>query len=304
MGQKVNPNGLRIGISRPWTGQWYADRKKFAETLKQDIDIRRYLEPRVKEAGLSRIDIQRTEKKVIINVFVAKPGLVVNKLDNTVAAKKEEAKPEEAKAEATEQPAEEKKPVADKKAEKKPESIREGLQRIINGKVTPKQRKTAKPTDVEIKINLIEVKNPDFDANLVAQDIAKQIENRASFRMVQKKAIQRVMRAGAKGIKTATSGRLNGAEIARTEVYKDGALGLETLSANIDYALAEAHTIYGVIGVKVWIARPEGFTEEKSVEKSADRKFGGRGNRRPQGDRRPRANGNKPVAPTAPKKGE
>lgn len=270
MGQKVNPNGLRIGISRPWSGQWYADRKKFAETLKQDIDIRRFLEPKLKEAGLSRIDIQRAKALTIICV-VQRPGLVLGQDGANVAA------------------------------------LKEGLEKIVNGKFTKKQRETKKPGDTEIQLTLVEVKNPDFDAALVAQSIATQIEQRASFRMVQKKAIQRVMRAGAKGIKTATSGRLNGAEIARTEEYKEGALGLETLSANIDYALAEAHTIYGVIGVKVWIARPDGFTEDKAMERNTERKFTGRGPRRPAGDRKP---GNRPVsaarpvAPVAPKKGE
>ncbi len=268
MGQKVNPNGLRIGISRPWTGQWYADRKKFAETLKQDIDIRRYLEPRLKDAGLSRIDIKRT-KSLIITCFVQFPGKVTGQDGSNIKA------------------------------------LENGLQGIINGKITKKQLATKNPSDVDIKLTLVDVKNPDFDAALVAQSIATQIEQRASFRMVQKKAIKRVMDAGAKGIKTQTSGRLNGAEISRSESYRDGSLGLETLSANIDYALAEAHTMYGVIGVKVWIARPDGFTEEKSVQRQAERRgFNRRGDRRPnQGERRPRSNQGRPVAP-APKKGE
>ena len=245
MGQKVNPNGLRIGISRPWSGQWYADRKRFADTLKEDIDIRRYLTPRLKEAGLSRIDIQRTKALTVICV-VQKPGVVIGQDGKNLT------------------------------------ELKNGLERIVNGKVTPKQLATKNPTDTDIKISIVEVKNPDFDAQLVAQSIASQIEQRASFRMVQKKAIQRVMRAGAKGIKTQTAGRLNGAEISRAEAYRDGALGLETLSANIDYALAEAHTIYGVIGVKVWIARPDNFTEDKAMERQPERRpFRGNGPRRP-----------------------
>lgn len=275
MGQKVNPNGLRIGISRPWSGQWYADRKKFAETLKQDIDIRRFLEPRLKEAGLSRIDIQRTKVLTVICV-VQKPGVVIGQDGTNMTL------------------------------------LKNGLERIVNGKVTKKQLATKLPTDTEINISVVEVKNPDFDANLVAQSIASQIENRASFRMVQKKAIQRVMRAGAKGIKTQTAGRLNGAEISRAEYYRDGALGLETLSANIDYALCEAHTIYGVIGVKVWIARPDNFTEEKSVERSLERRPFRGGNRRPQDNNRSggRQGGSSSRSPrpqggaSAPRKGE
>ena len=269
MGQKVNPNGLRIGISRPWTGRWYADRKVFADTLKQDIDIRRFLEPLLKNGGLSRIDIERA-KGITITAHVQNPGLILGQ-DG-----------------------------------KNKQVIDDGLQKLINGKFTKKQLATKNPTDIPVKLVLVEVKNPDFDAALVARSIADQIENRASFRMVQKKAIQRVRKAGAKGIKTQTSGRLNCAEIHRTEMYKEGALGLETLSANIDYALAEAHTMYGVIGVKVWIARPDNFDEDKAMENNPDRKGGFRGNRRPgQGDRR---GFNRPqqgrTAPVAPKKGE
>ncbi len=282
MGQKVNPNALRIGITRNWSGQWYADRKKFAGLLKQDIQIRRYLEPLLKDAGLSRIDIQRTKSLTIV-CFVQRPGLVIGQ---------DGAKLTE---------------------------IKNGLEKLINHKVTKKQLTEKNKDDVDIKISIVEVQNPDFDANLVAQSIASQIEQRASYRMAQKKAIQRVMRAGAQGIKTQTGGRLNGAEISRDEFYKEGALGLMTLNNNIDYALAEAHTIYGKIGVKVWIARPKGFAEDKPSEKAPDRRFGGHGGfgfRRNNGF----ANGNRPsynngqgnghaavkpaVVPSAEKKGE
>jgi len=241
MGQKVNPNGLRIGISRPWSSTWYSDRKQFAKLLKQDIEIRNYLEPKLKDAGLSRIDIQRTKSLTIV-IFVQRPGVVLGQDGSRL------------------------------------NELKVGLEKIVNGKVTKKQRENRRKSDVDIKISLVEVMNPDLDASLVAQSIASQLEGRASFRSVQKKAIQRVMRAGAKGVKTATGGRLNGAEIARSEEYKDGALGLETLSNNIDYALAEAHTIYGVIGVKVWIARPDNFKEDVASERPA-RKFNNSGDR-------------------------
>lgn len=254
MGQKVNPNGLRIGISRPWSGQWYADRKTFAKLLKQDIEIRKYLEPKLKEAGLSRIDIQRTKVLTIV-CFVQKPGIVIGQ---------DGAKLNE---------------------------LKNGLEKIVNGKFTKKQLENKRKGDVDIKISIVEVLNPDLDANLVAQSIATQIEQRASFRTVQKKAIQRVMRAGAKGVKTQTGGRLNGAEIARAEEYKEGALGLETLFNNIDYACVEAHTIYGVIGVKVWIARPDGFKEDVASERPNNKYSNRGGNRR--GGFNPNFKGNK-----------
>lgn len=251
MGQKVNPNGLRIGINRGWSSQWYAEKGAFAKNIKQDNAIRKFLtNPKtpvgqtIKNAGLSRIDIARTNS-LLINIYVMKPGIVIGQDGANMVI------------------------------------IKNGLEKIVNGKFTKKQLdpKNKKAEDVDIKIAIIEVKNPDLDATLVARSIADQIEQRASFRTVQKKAIQRVMRAGAKGIKTSTGGRLNGAEIARTESYREGPLGLMTLSQNVDYALAEAHTIYGVIGVKVWIARPDGFREDVACQKSGrDDK---RGPRRP-----------------------
>lgn len=280
MGQKVNPNGLRIGINRGWSSQWYAEKGNYAKNIKQDNDIRHFLtNPKtkvgqnIKNAGLSRIDIYRANA-LTIAIYVMKPGIVLGQDGANVG------------------------------------EIKNGLEKIINGKFTKKQLdpKNRKASDTEIKLSIVEVKNPDLDATLVARSIADQIEQRASFRMVQKKAIQRVMRAGANGIKTATGGRLNGAEIARTESYREGPLGLMTLSQDIDYSLAEAHTIYGVIGCKVWIARPAGFKEDVASEKQQrdDR----RGPRRPfvrprptqQGQARPQA---KPApVPTADKKGE
>lgn len=288
MGQKVNPNGLRIGISRGWSSQWYAEKGAFAENLKQDNAIRKFLtdpkgdpeDPKhtvsnaIKAAGLSRIDIHRANA-LTVAIYVMKPGIVLGQDGANVAL------------------------------------IKKGLEKIVNGKFTKKQRdpKNKKPGDVEIKLSIVEVKNPDLDATLVARSIADQIEQRASFRLVQKKAIQRVMRAGAKGIKTATGGRLNGAEIARTESYREGPLGLMTLSQDIDYASAEAHTIYGVIGVKVWIARPAGFREDVASEKRMDDRRGPRRpfvrGARPQGQGQGRPQGGRPApVPTPDKKGE
>lgn len=207
MGQKVNPVGMRVGVIRDWDSKWYANDKEFAGFLHEDIQVRKYLESELKDAGLSRAEIKRVKEKVEINLNVAKPGFVVGQDGKRV------------------------------------EEISKQVKKLCHNK--------------EVKVNVIEVKNPDLDARLVAQNIAAQLEARASFRTVQKKAIQRVMKAGAKGIKTAVSGRLAGADIARSEGYSEGVVPLHTLRADIDYATAEAHTTYGRLGVKVWICRGE-----------------------------------------------
>lgn len=212
MGQKVNPNGLRFGIFRNWNSRWFADEKNYAAFLKEDLLIRETIKPILKDAMLSRIEIERinTFEKgytVVVSVFVARPGVVIGQNGEKIKA------------------------------------------------LTAKLEKLVKSGT--LRLSVVEIKNPDLDATLVAQDIARQLENRASFRAVQKKTIQRVRRAGAKGCKTLISGRLNGAEIARSEGYKEGIVPLHTLRSDIDYAHAEAHTTYGRLGVKVWICRGE-----------------------------------------------
>ncbi len=251
MGQKVNPNGLRLGINRDWNSHWYADKKHFASYLKEDIDIRRYLEPKLDkaDAGLSHIDIERVKNDITITIHVSHPAIVIGQDSANI------------------------------------KSIKANLVKML------------KKNPDNIKIAIVEVKNPDLDAVLVAKDIAKQIEQRASFRVVQKKAIQRVMRAGAKGCKTMSKGRLGGAEIARYEEYRDGVLSLHTLRQPIDYAHVDAHTTYGVIGIKVWIALPENYKELREKRPETNRFGRGRFNR----DRRPN-NGprtNRPAAPAA-----
>ena len=209
MGQKVNPNGMRVGINRAWNSNWFANKQDFATFLHEDIKIRKYLTAELKKALLSHVDIERvrTEKGnlVTVTVFVALPGVVIGQ---------DGAKVNE---------------------------VKKQLAKIVKGS--------------ELKISVVEVKQPDLDANLVAQSIAKQLEDRASFRSVQKKAIQKVMRAGAKGCKTMVSGRLAGADIARSEGYHEGIIPLHTLRSDIDYALAEAATTYGRLGCKVRICR-------------------------------------------------
>ncbi len=205
MGQKVHPIGLRVGIIRDWDSKWFGG-KDYADLLHEDIKIREYLQDRLKDAALSRVEIERAANRVNVSIYTAKPGMVIGKGGKEV------------------------------------EAIRLEL---------------AKQTGKKVHININEVKNPELDATLVAENIAQQLERRISFRRAMKQAIQRTLRAGAKGIRTQVSGRLDGKDIARTEGYNEGTVPLHTLRADIDYGLAEAHTTYGRIGVKVWIYRGE-----------------------------------------------
>ena len=205
MGQKVHPNGLRVGIIRDWESKWYAE-KDYATFLHEDIKIREFIEKRLIEASVSKIEIERAAKRVNVSIHTAKPGMVIGKGGTEV------------------------------------EVLRKQLNDI---------------TGKRVHINIIEIKRADLDAKLVAESIARQLETRVSYRRAQKQAIQRTMRSGAKGIKTQVSGRLGGADIARSEHYSEGTVPLHTLRADIDYAHAEADTTFGKLGVKVWIYRGE-----------------------------------------------
>ena len=200
MGQKVHPNGIRVGVIKDWNSKWYADSKNFADYLVEDHKIREYVKKKLFISGISKIEIERTAKFVKVNVFTAKPGLVIGKGGNLSEALKAE------------------------------------LEKMINK---------------EVNLNIVEVKNIDTDAQLVAESIANQLERRISFRRAMKQSMQKAMKAGALGIKTAVSGRLGGADMARTEFYKEGTIPLQTLRADIDYGFYEADTTYGKIGVKV-----------------------------------------------------
>jgi small subunit ribosomal protein S3 len=213
MGQKVSPIGLRIGINKGWESNWYAEGKTFAENLKNDYKIRKYLEKRLKDAAVSNILIERSAGKTEIIINTAKPGVVIGHGGDEI------------------------------------EKLRKELSKI---------------SKEDIHISIKEIKNPNMVAALVAENIAHQIENRVSFRVAQKKAIRNVMKSGAKGIKTQVSGRLNGAEIARSEHYTEGTIPLHTLRADVDYAHKEANTTYGKIGVKVWIYKGEILPEKKN----------------------------------------
>jgi len=215
MGQKVHPNGMRVGVIRDWNSKWYADSKDFGDNLVEDHKIRKYVKSKLFVSGISKIEIERTAKFVKVNVYTAKPGLVIGKGGNLADILKNE------------------------------------LQAMI-GK--------------DVNLNIVEVKNIDTDAQLVAESIANQLERRISFRRAMKQSMQKAMKAGALGIKTAVSGRLAGADMARTEFYKDGTIPLQTLRADIDYGFYEANTTYGKIGVKVWIYKGEVLPEKKPVK--------------------------------------
>ena len=205
MGQKTNPIGFRLGIVKSWNSSWF-DEKGFAEKLEEDLRLRKYIRNRLSKAAVSKIEIERTAKKVILTIHTARPGIVIGKKGSEV------------------------------------DHLREELRDLTNK---------------EVQININEIKKPELDAYLVAENVARQLEGKVSFRRAMKKAIQSSIRLGAEGIKIMCSGRLGGAEMARTEQYKDGRIPLHTLRADIDYASLTAQTTYGSIGVKVWIFNGE-----------------------------------------------
>ena len=219
MGQKVHPNGMRVGVIRDWNSKWYADSKNFSDYLVEDHKIREYVKKKLFISGISKIEIERTAKFVKVNVYTAKPGLVIGKGGNYSEALKAE------------------------------------LEKMIKK---------------EVNLNIIEVKNIDIDAQLVAENIANQLEKRISFRRAMKQCMQKALKAGALGIKTAVSGRLGGADMARTAFYKEGTIPLQTLRADIDYGFYEADTTYGKIGVKVWIYKGEILPAKKEAKGGND----------------------------------
>lgn len=216
MGQKVNPHGLRVGVIKDWDAKWYADKKNFADNLVEDDKIRKFVKKELFSAGISKVEIERTAKRVKLNIHTAKPGVVIGKGGAGI------------------------------------EALKAKLTKFISGK--------------NVLINIVEVKNAEADAQLMAENIAAQLEKRVSFRRAMKQTIQRAMKHGVKGVKTSCSGRLGGAEMARTEQYHEGTIPLQTLRADIEYGFAEADTTYGKIGVKVWVYNGE-VLPTKKVEK-------------------------------------
>jgi small subunit ribosomal protein S3 len=217
MGQKVNPIGIRLGITRDWTSKWYASTRNFPAHVYTDHVVREYLRKRLAEASISRIQIERAARKVNITIHTARPGIVIGKKGEDI------------------------------------EKLRGQVAKMMKMPVT------------DVRINIAEIRKPELDALLVAEGIAQQLERRVMFRRAMKRAVTNTMRIGALGIKVRVSGRLNGAEIARTEWYREGRIPLHTFRADIDYGLAEAKTTYGVIGVKVWIFKGEVFSQQEQA---------------------------------------
>ncbi|MCR4716571.1 MAG: 30S ribosomal protein S3 [Lachnospiraceae bacterium] len=219
MGQKVNPHGLRVGVIKDWDSRWYA-KKDFADNLVEDNKIRKYLLKQLKDAGVSKVEIERTTKRIKVIVYTAKPGAVIGKNGESINKTKDDV-----------------------------------------------QKMTGKKLNIEVK----EIKKPDLDAQLVAENIAQQLENRVGFRRAMKGAMRNTMKEGAMGIKTCASGRLGGADMARTEFYSEGTIPLQTLRADINYGFAEADTTYGKVGVKTWIYLGEVLPSKSNKKEGRDK---------------------------------
>ncbi len=205
MGQKTHPIGFRLSVNKGWNSTWFAEKNKFSDALQEDVNIRKYISYRLPNAGISRVEINRTSKKVSVTIHTARPGIVIGRGGEEVNKLKKE------------------------------------LRQLTNKK--------------DAQINISEVKRPELNASLVGSNICQQLKKKISYRRVVSKAIQATMRMGANGIRINIAGRLGGVEIARSEKYSDGSVPLHTLRADIDYALSEAQTAYGIIGVKVWICK-------------------------------------------------
>ena len=225
MGQKVNPNGFRLGVNRTWSSRWYS-KSNYAKFLHQDLEIKSYIEKKLKNASIAKINIERAAKKIRISIFSSRPGIIIGKKGADI------------------------------------EDLKNKLTKLSN---------------LEVFLDIKEIRRPEVEAKLVAENIATQLEKRVSFRRAMKKSVQSSMRLGAKGVKVLCSGRLGGAEIARNEKYNEGSVPLHTLRSDIDYATAEAETTYGIVGIKVWInkgiilKKDPYASEKKQVEQGSVR---------------------------------
>jgi small subunit ribosomal protein S3 len=215
LGQKVNPIGFRLGGIKTWRSQWFSE-KNYAELVHEDINIRKYLKKKLYHAGISRIEIERAASKAKVNIYAARPGIIIGKKGSEIEKLKKEL---------------------------------EGVSKS------------------EIIINILEVRKPEVDAQLVAENVALQLERRVAFRRAMKKCVTSSLKFGAKGIRVNCAGRLGGAEMARSEWYREGRVPLHTLRADIDWGFAEAHTAYGLIGIKVWIFHGEVLPTKKGADK-------------------------------------
>jgi len=214
MGQKINPTGFRLSVTRDWTSRWYANSKDFPKMLGEDYKVRQYLDKKLAHASVGRVLIERPAKNARVTIFSARPGVVIGKKGEDI------------------------------------DILRGDLQKIMG---------------VPVHVGIEEIRKPELDAQLIADSIAQQLEKRIMFRRAMKRAMQNAMRLGAQGIKVMSSGRLNGAEIARREWYREGRVPLHTLRADIDYATSEAKTTYGVIGIKVWVFKGEQARQDQQL---------------------------------------
>ncbi len=225
MGQKVNPHGIRLGINKTWSSRWFS-KKEYTKLLHQDLKIKSYVEKKLKNASISKINIERAAKKLRLSIYSSRPGIIIGKKGADI------------------------------------ETLKKDLSKLSN---------------LEVFLDIKEVRKPEVEAKLVAENIASQLEKRISFRRAMKKAVQSAIRLGAKGVKVVCSGRLGGAEIARTEKYHEGSVPLHTLRGDIDYSTAEAETTYGICGIKVWINKGEILSkdpyasEKKQIEQGSVR---------------------------------
>jgi small subunit ribosomal protein S3 len=276
MGQKIHPTGFRLAVSRDWSSRWYAGNKNYATMLNEDLEVRKFLRKRLKNASVGRVLIERPAKNARITIYSARPGVVIGKKGEDI------------------------------------ENLKVDLHRMLG---------------VPVHVNIEEIRKPETDAQLIADSITQQLEKRIMFRRAMKRAMQNAMRLGALGVKIMSSGRLNGAEIARTEWYREGRVPLHTLRADVDYGFSEANTTYGIIGVKCWVYKgdtlgrndaPQAAGAEKDAAQPErdDRRGrrgppggrpgggpGGRGGRRRDGDAAPAAGGDTAPAPAADDKG-
>ena len=225
MGQKVNPNGFRLGVNRTWSSRWFS-KSNYAKFLHQDLEIKSYVQKKLKNASIAKINIERAAKKIRISIYSSRPGIIIGKKGADI------------------------------------EDLKNKLTKLSN---------------LEVFLDIKEIRKPEVEAKLVAENIATQLEKRVSFRRAMKKSVQSSMRLGAKGVKVLCSGRLGGAEIARNEKYNEGSVPLHTLRSDIDYATAEAETTYGIVGIKVWInkgiilKKDPYASEKKQVEQGSVR---------------------------------
>ena len=238
MGQKVNPIGFRIPVTKEWKSRWFARKADFGPMLQEDLRIRDFVKAELSQAAVSKVTVERFAKRVRVTVFSGRPGLVIGRKGSEI------------------------------------ERLKGAIMAMTDGK--------------EIYIDIKEIRTPELDAQLVAESVAQQLERRVNFRRAMKRAIQTAMDLGAEGIRIRCAGRLNGAELARTEQYKDGKVPLHTLRANIDYGFAEARTLAGAIGVKVWICKPKDWEDAPDATHAKTRKASQGAARKPRGSRQPK----------------